>query len=780
MGPDLRHLASTPAPGEGTESSVGSPPQSSSPRQAKSCSPPSSQRSPVAEAGPAKPAQRSPLALHSVSGSSVEPQSAGGGGSGGSPATERPMPKSVSFHDTLSRTSGSPTASPEDLQRSASQRSDVSTRTEGTVIVHDNSGNVAAADLDADEGEADASSTVLRPEPTFAVDQDMDGSMSDCNTLQLKPTARGICSSQDASPGNRVLRAEPTLAIHGGSDDDRPERELRPEPSLAVGRAMPPSPFESMDEDLPAELSTKSPTSVHTNSPDASMPPTPMTPDNTSSDTTLSAEMPPRRCRSAGALPSLGRRPRSPALGSTARTVRKRREGRLSDGGAIALAMGAIGGNAKRQLQFGTSFAGFPNANRTLQDWPTVRLTWAASGTASSAENGPYLTGDGTAVDAGAAASAVPTLQPHIAMSSVFAGVSGTRAGPMSTDGTALAAATPASSDADPGSGIKSRLGPRSSSHSSASSLSHKSARPVGPMPAMHPEPHESESPSLRRSMSTGDEQELREAVRPSLLDWGVPESNIDWIVSKLNIDRRIDRTDTQDKILDGLWGWYTNLAGDKRETAGQDELPAIKPLLRSQTTASEAADADEAGTNSRADADAADERSTPAVSANEAAALTVDTLQEVTAAPYCESVDEATPAPAQPLHRVFGSGALGDGATRGGSRSLASPFATAGPLQSLPVGQPSNVVPTSATALGAGTSTDSTAAPLPALPERSPAGALPPSSSLPAKVMMHSRAVSMVANPSDRTVTLTQPMLKFCIIPSEGIAGMLRSSYFL
>lgn len=444
--------------------------------------------------------------------------------------------------------------------------------------------------------------------------------------------------------------------------------------------------------------------------------------------------------------------------------------------------MGLGDDSAKRQLQFDSSFAGFPNAGGTHQDWPAVRWTWTASGTATRPDNTLSTAADGTTSDGATAPIAVPTLQPHIAMSSVFAGSAAgsgpPRGAPLGADGAALAGPTPPSSDVDLGSGTKLRLGACSSAHSSTSSLSHKSARPVGPMPAMHPEQHECESPSLRRSMSTGDEHELREAVRPSLLDWGVPEANIDWIVSKLNIDRRIDRTDTQDKILDGLWGWYTNLAGDKREQSGQDEAlpPPIKPLLRSQTTISEAVEGEDGGTQSRRDSFAAgEERSTAATASKDALAAQLDTLpEEGPRVLECASVEEANTAAPQPLlHRVFGSGALGEGSMRGGSRGLPSPFAASASVQSLPIGHHSSLGVAATPAPAAGSSADGAAPPLPPLPERPSVGALPPSSSLPAKVMMHSRAVSMVANPSDRPAALAQPMLKFCIIPSEGIAGM-------
>jgi hypothetical protein len=80
------------------------------------------------------------------------------------------------------------------------------------------------------------------------------------------------------------------------------------------------------------------------------------------------------------------------------------------------------------------------------------------------------------------------------------------------------------------------------------------------------------ESGSLRRSMSTGDERELREAVIPSLLHCGVKESNIDWFMSRFNKDRSIDRTYTEDRILKGFSGWHTHLAGDE---ASSSALPS-------------------------------------------------------------------------------------------------------------------------------------------------------------------------------------------------------------
>eukprot|EP00892_Ulva_mutabilis_P011775 jgi/Ulvmu1/8970/UM005_0061.1 len=770
MGPDLRHLASTPVPGERTDAaSTGSPPQSGSPRQANSSSPPSSQRSPVAGTPAAKTSQRSPLALHTVSGSTIEPYSGGGGSSFDSPAAAQPMPKSVSFHDTLHHASGGLANSAGGLQRSSSQRSDASTHTEGTVIVHEGSVNAATGGVDAVEGEA----STLRPEPTFAVDDDYDE--MDPGSKKAAQQEAAERSSQDAVQGSRVLGSEPTLAIRRGSDDWPSSRELRPEPSLAAGRAMPPSPFESIDDDAPGEGFTQSPTSMHTHSVDAQTPMTPVTPDNASLSRSTSPGPAPRRCHSTGALLALGRRTRSPAVSRAVRTAHKPREGRLSDGGGVALAMGLAGPTAKRQLQFGSSFAGFPNAGRTPQDWPA--WTWTAAGTATRPENGPEATADALSTDCTTPPVAIPTLQPHIAMSSVFAGSTGAQAPrgiPHCAESAAVAAVIPPSSEAELSSGAKSRLGPRSSTHSSASSLSHKSARPVGPMPAMHPEPHESESPSLRRSMSTGDEHELREAVRPSLLDWGVPESNIDWIVSKLNIDRRIDRTDTHDKILDGLWGWYTNLAGDQREQAGQDEAqPPLKPLLRSQTTVSEAVEGEDTNTQARGESlAAAEERAAAATLAKEASATPLDTLPEAPRAMEC-AVEEAAPVAPQPLlHRVFGSGAL-ESSARAGSRGLVSPFATSATAQSLPIGHHSNLGVAGTPALPPGTSADSTAMPLPPLMERPSTSALPPSASLPAKVMMHSRAVSMVGATSDRPAAMTQPMLKFCIIPSEGIAGI-------
>lgn len=768
MGPDLRHLASTPAPGERQEPCTDSPPQSTSPRHDKACSPPSSQRSPT-ETTPARLSQRSPLALHHVSGSPADQNHGDGSVGVDSPNAEQPMPQSVSFHDTVSIGSGSPAAEARHLKRSVSPQSDASVQTDGTVIVHEGSRSAGGDAEVADD--AGLGSRAPLHASAFSGSRDVDDPV-----LQAEPTFAMNHSLHEPCPDSGGLQAEATSVSQ--SSNEAGERVLRPEPSLAVARAMPPSPFESMDDEAPLALEDKSAASVHTRSTGELSPKTRQAPGTASPGGEPMPKTPPRRCRSAGALPVTVRRLRSPALGIPVKARRVRRTGRLSDGGAVAQHPSLAEG-AKRQLQFGSSFAGFPNATQPQQDWPAVRWTWTAS--ASNPENSAEVAADNGAAGGAALPIAVPTLQPHIAMSSVFAGQSAgagpsMRAGPISSDGTALAAATPPSSDGDHGSANKSRLGARSSTHSSASSLSHKSARPVGPMPAMHPEPHESESPSLRRSMSTGDEQ-LREAVRPSLLDWGVPESNIDWIVSKLNIDRHIDRTDTQDKILDGLWGWYTNLAGDKHADAVQDEAPSlpIQPVGRSQTLRSELADAEDPAAAGRSDGDTAtEERGTTAAADQDVAIADADGAPESRPGTEAAEAEDAMPALPQPqplLHRVFGSGALLDGGTRAGSRSLASPFAAAGSLQGMSVGHTGSLGLTATPALSSTVTVDGSTGALPPLMERPHTGVLPPSSSLPARVM-HSRAVSMVVNPSDRTVKLTQQALKFCVIPSEGIAG--------
>lgn len=380
MGPDLRHLASTPAPGEPQEHSAGSPPLSASSRHDKSCSPPSSQRSPSA-AAPARLAQRSPLALQPVSGSAVDHQCGGGGGASEDPDAEQPLPQSVSFHDTLSHDSCSPSAGAQP-KRSMSQRSDA---TDGTVVVHENSRTVAAGDSEATLGDADVGISAAPYESAFVGTREADDAVAGSRVLRAEPTFALKRDPHDPAEENGSLRAAPTPTVSHSSDDQTGDGELRHEPSLAVTRAMPPSPFESMDEESPAEISTKSVTSVQTRSTEELSPKTPRVRGHTSPRGGLSPETPPRRCRSAGALPSMSRRPRSPAPGSAAKTSRARRAGRLSDGGAIAHYTQAAEASAQRQLQFGSSFAGFDNATRALQDWPTVRWTWAASG--SSPEN---------------------------------------------------------------------------------------------------------------------------------------------------------------------------------------------------------------------------------------------------------------------------------------------------------------------------------------------------------------------------------------------------------
>lgn len=722
--------------------------------------------------------QRSPLALHTVSGSAGDNQCGGGGVANEGPDAEQPLPKSVSFHDTLSRDSGSPSTAAGQPKRSISRESDASAHTDRTVIVHENSRTVAAGYSEATLGDADSSSCATPYESAFAGPRGVDDLAVGSGVLRAQPTFALNRDLRDQAEECGSLHAEPTPAVSHSSDDQVGERELRHEPSLAVTQAMPPSPFESMDEESPAEISTKSVTSMQTRSTEVLSPKQARGQALPRGD--LSPETPPRRCRSAGALMSMSRRPKSPAPGSAPKGSRVQRAGRLSDGGAIAHYTQAAAASAKRQLQFGSSFAGFDNATRALQDWPTVRWTWTASG--SSPEHSPDVSADGGVTTGASAPVAVPTLQPHIAMSSVFGGQSagpGPSLGgpPLAADGTALAAATPPSSDL--GSASKPRLGPCSSTHSSASSLSHKSARPVGPMAAMHPEPHESESPSLRRSMSTGDEHELREAVRPSLLDWGVQESNIDWFVEKLNTDRHIDRKDTQDRVLNGLGGWYTNLAGDTRADADQREVPPlpIKPVVRSQTLVHELADAEDGGARGRVDGDtAAEDRGNAVAGEQDVCAVEADTVADARAGAETAEAEEAGAAvPPPPLHRVFGSGALPDGSMRAGSRGLTTPFAAAGSVQTVPAGHSSFSAAATPSLGGGGSGADGSMAPLPPLLERH-AGMLPPSSSLPARVM-HSRAVSMVANPGDRTLKLTPPSLKFCVIPSEGIAGMQELS---
>lgn len=113
--------------------------------------------------------------------------------------------------------------------------------------------------------------------------------------------------------------------------------------------------------------------------------------------------------------------------------------------------------------------------------------------------------------------------------------------------------------------------------------LSSRSSNPMSARPAgsVNGDGQESGSPSLRRSMSTGDGHELREAMIPSLLHCGIKESNIDWFMSRLNKDRAIDRTYTEDRILEGLSGWHTHLAGDEANSSARPNptRETISPL---------------------------------------------------------------------------------------------------------------------------------------------------------------------------------------------------------
>ena len=189
-----------------------------------------------------------------------------------------------------------------------------------------------------------------------------------------------------------------------------------------------------------------------------------------------------------------------------------------------------------------------------------------------------------------------PALPQHISLSSAFA--SGGRQS-SEIGGSALPVVngqvqppgeSPFAAEARQGDAVSSSAGllahgaPRVSAGTEITqALSSRSSNPMSARPAgsVNGDGQESGSPSLRRSMSTGDEHELREAMLPSLLQCGIKESEMNWFMSRFNKDREIDRTYTEDRILEGLSGWHTHLAGDEANSSARPNpaREAISPL---------------------------------------------------------------------------------------------------------------------------------------------------------------------------------------------------------
>lgn len=323
--------------------------------------------------------------------------------------------------------------------------------------------------------------------------------------------------------------------------------------------------------------------------------------------------------------------------------------------------------------------------------------------------------------------------------------------------------------------------------------LSSRSSNPMSARPggSVNGEGQESRSPSLRRSMSTGDEHELREAMIPSLLQCGIKESNIDWFMSKLNKDRAIDRTYTEDRILEGLSGWHTHLAGDEANTRAAPPPPreTISPLgsltahlplpSRNQVLS-------KSGSQARSSAAGPSFGPSPsdsaALQAGEGSAGDSSTAPAAATKPNAASNTEDADADAADAASAAAAGAQ-DSNKPGESTGKADAAVAPTPVKKEPLqanAQAAMQTPFSTVSSLQGRGSQST------LPEAAGAthrthgtASLPATSSLPSKggnyQGIHSRAASLVG-PASGPAPLTYPDVKSRLL-GPGIAGTLYST---